>query len=205
MPLFSHILFPVPLSCLENTLLFHFVTIVFSPPYIKSLRRLGEKGEEEGNRVRGRGRGKAWWGAQPSPDPRLLLLFHALCHPHGDPLSLLYFMLSSVCLLNVSLSLFVYLSVCVSCYVFLHCLSASLSLPRSRSILSCQCVCVCLSICLSIYLPVYLRTQIFLSSPSHFLLFSHCLVDQKRVAGNSRLQSLFSIIVLRTVWGMETN
>lgn len=170
---FLYFLFPAPLSCLENILLFHFVTIAFSPPYIKILGRLWENGEggrgRGGGCGRGRGGEKRGGGAQPAPDPRLLLLFHALCHPHGDialPFILHAFLFPS----PKPLSPCLFICLFVSRYIFLHCFFLSLShcLVRASLTLSTY-----LSICVCVLM--YSRLSFSLFSPSHFLLFSHCL------------------------------
>lgn len=102
-------------------------------------------------------------------------------------LSLLFFMLS--CFPPQSLSLPVCLSVClclaisfsIVSFFLSHCLvRASLTLPTYLSV--CE--------------FMYSRLSFCLFSPSHFLLFSHCLLNQKHVAGTSRLQTLFSTLRL---------
>lgn len=189
---FLYFLFPAPLSCLENILLFHFVTIAFSPPYIKILGRLWENGEggRGGRRMRkGERRGKARWGCPACTWPTTPITISRPLPPTRRHRSPFYSSCFPVSLPKASLSLFVYLSVCVSLYLsplFLSfSLTASLELLWLSTYLS---ICVCVL--------MYSRLSFSLFSPSHFLLFSHCLLNQKHVAGNSRLQTLFSTLRL---------
>lgn len=165
---FLYFLFPAPLSCLENILLFHFVTIAFSPPYIKILGRLWENGEggrgKGGGCGRGRGGEKRGGGARPAPDPRLLLLFHALCHPHGDialPFILHAFLFPS----PKPLSPCLFICLFVSRYIFLHCFFLSLSHCLVRASLTVYLpIYLCVYLCIHVYLSVFFLPPIFFYS-----------------------------------------
>lgn len=126
---FLYFLFPAPLSCLENILLFHFVTIAFSPPYIKILGRLWENGEGGGGReedAEGGEEGKSEVGVPSLHLTHDSYYYFTPSATHTETsLSLLFFMLS--CFPPQSLSLPVCLSVCVSLYLSPLFLSFSLT------------------------------------------------------------------------------